>query len=163
MMETRARWLVFGVGNPSRGDDALGPQLIERLEQWVAGAGELPVALTLLTDFQWQVEHALDLEGVDLALFADASVSANPPFQARRLTARFDAAHSTHALSPESVLAVAELLGQRLPESWLLSLPGHDFALGAPLSGASRACCDAALDYVCASLALGRLLEQGRR
>ena len=51
------RALVFAWGNPSRGDDALGPALVERLEaarpahpEW----GEL----ALLTDFQLQPEHA---------------------------------------------------------------------------------------------------------
>jgi hydrogenase maturation protease len=158
--EARPRWLVFGVGNPSRGDDALGPLLIERLEHWKTTAGELPIALALLTDFQWQVEHALDLEGVDVALFLDASVSASAPFQLRRLSPKFDATYSTHALSPDSVLAVAAQLGQKLPESWLLSIPGHNFGLGAKLSEVSRVCSDAALDYLCASLASGHILKK---
>jgi Ni,Fe-hydrogenase maturation factor len=43
-MTRAARWLVFGVGNPSRGDDALGPLFIERLEAWSATARDVPVA-----------------------------------------------------------------------------------------------------------------------
>jgi len=97
---TRPRWLVFGVGNPSRGDDALGPLFIERLEAWSATAGDLPVALATLTDFQWQIEHALDLVDIDVVIFVDASVSASPPFELAPLAAKFDASHSTHALSP---------------------------------------------------------------
>ena len=65
--------LVLGVGNPSRGDDALGPLFIERaaeaLKERVA-AGELE----LLTDFQLQIEHALDLEGRRRVVFVDASL-----------------------------------------------------------------------------------------
>ena len=49
--------LVIGIGNPSRGDDAIGPLAVERLE-----ALALP-GVELLTDFQLQVEHALDLIG----------------------------------------------------------------------------------------------------
>ncbi len=51
--------LVFACGNPSRGDDALGPELLRVLEQSCA-SGELS-GIELLTDFQLQVEHALDL------------------------------------------------------------------------------------------------------
>ncbi|MDP2785684.1 MAG: Ni/Fe hydrogenase, partial [Sulfurimicrobium sp.] len=61
--------LVFGYGNPSRGDDALGPLLLEQL-----AALNLP-HVELLTDFQLQVEHAVDLQGRERVLFIDASVS----------------------------------------------------------------------------------------
>ena len=122
--EARPRWLVFAVGNPSRGDDALGPLLLERLEQWLAKGRDLPVDIALLTDFQWQVEHALDLRGVDVAIFADASVSGGTSFEITPLTPEFDASYSTHALSPACVLAVAAQLGQELPCSWLLSMRG---------------------------------------
>ena len=120
----RPRWLVFAVGNPSRGDDALGPLLVERLEQWSATARALPVELVLLTDFQWQVENALDLQGVDVAIFADASVSGGTSFDIAPLSPQFDASYSTHALSPACVLAVAARLEQKLPQAWLLSMPG---------------------------------------
>ena len=153
----RPRWLVFAVGNPSRGDDALGPLLVERLEQWSATARELPVDLVLLTDFQWQVEHALDLQGIDVAIFADASVSGGTSFQTTPLSPQFDASYSTHALSPACVLAVAARLGQKLPQAWLLSMPGGDFELGAPLSATARSALDGAFAYLCASLEAGRL------
>ena len=114
-MTQRARWLVFGVGNPSRGDDALGPLFVERLDAWSATAGDLSVALATLTDFQWQIEHALDLADIDVVIFVDASVRAEPPFELAPLAAKFDATHSTHALSPACLLAVAERLGQTVP------------------------------------------------
>jgi len=53
--------LVFGYGNPSRGDDALGPEFVRRLEACCADAIACG-ALEVLTDFQLQVEHALDLQ-----------------------------------------------------------------------------------------------------
>jgi len=153
----RSRWLVFAVGNPSRGDDALGPLLLERLERWAATARTLSVDLVLLTDFQWQVEHALDLQGVDVAIFADASVSGAASFGMAPLAPEFDASYSTHALSPACVLAVAARLGQRLPQAWLLSMPGEDFELGAPLSALAQCSLDAAFAHLCASLETGRL------
>jgi hydrogenase maturation protease len=67
---SRASWLVLAVGNPSRGDDALGPALLERLrDAGVDAAGDVE----LLTDFQLQIEHALDLQGRQAVLFVDAA------------------------------------------------------------------------------------------
>jgi hydrogenase maturation protease len=158
---TRPRWLVFGVGNPSRGDDALGPLFIERLDSWSRAAGALPAALASLTDFQWQIEHALDLVDIDVVIFVDASVSALPPFELAPLAASFDATHSTHALSPACLLAVAERLGQTVPEAWLLTIPGREFELGAEPSAASRDCLDAAFEHLRSNLIAGRIEPRG--
>ena len=154
---SRPRWLVFAVGNPSRGDDALGPLFVERLEQWSATAGDLPVALATLTDFQWQVEHALDLIDVDMVVFVDASVRALPPFEIAPLAPAFDATYSTHALSPACVLATAERLGQILPQAWLLAIPGRDFELGAAPSPGGQRNLDAALGFLRVRLAAGQI------
>ncbi len=160
-MTRPARWLVFGVGNPSRGDDALGPLFIERLEAWSATAGDLPVALATLTDFQWQIEHALDLIDIDVVIFVDASVRAEPPFELAPLAANFDATHSTHALSPACLLAVAERLGQTVPEAWLLAIPGRAFELGAPPCPDSLSCLDAAFEHLRSSVVAGRVEPRG--
>ncbi len=61
-----ADWVVLAVGNDARGDDALGPLLLDRL-----AASAWPGVRTVL-DFQFQVEHALDLEGAAGAVFVDA-------------------------------------------------------------------------------------------
>jgi len=65
--------LIFGWGNPSRGDDALGPLFIERIESL-----GLP-GVECLTDFQLQVENALDIQDRQCILFVDASISAWHP------------------------------------------------------------------------------------
>jgi hydrogenase maturation protease len=160
-MTRAARWLVFGVGNPSRGDDALGPLFIERLEAWSTTARGLPVALASLTDFQWQIEHALDLVDIDVVVFVDASVRAEPPFELAPLAAKFDATHSTHALSPACLLAVAQRLGQTIPEAWLLTIPGRAFELGAEPSPDSQNCLDAAFEHLRSSLIAGRIESRG--
>ena len=89
--------LILAVGNPSRGDDALGPLFLERLAQLQAqrGAGQ---TVEWLTDFQLQIEHAVDLANRTLALFVDASVSCPAPFQFTRLQPLRDASYTSHAL-----------------------------------------------------------------
>lgn len=139
------RVLVLGWGNPSRGDDALGPELVRRLEAlapertgWRQHA--------FLTDFQLQPEHALDLAQHDLVLFADASVAAGEPYTFSRVQPERDASFTSHALSPSALLAVhRQLFGGEAPEAYLLALRGEAFELGQALSAPARGRLEAAL------------------
>ena len=94
--------LVFGWGNRSRGDDALGPLCVERLRE-AAPAG---VDAEFLDDYQLQVEHALDLAGRKRILFVDASVACAGPFDVTPLQPARDASLTTHALSPQALMQV---------------------------------------------------------
>lgn len=132
--------LIFGWGNPSRGDDALGPLFIERIQ-----ALGLP-GVECLTDFQLQVEHALDLAGRERILFVDASLEAEPPYRLRRLSPARDASFSTHAMSPESVMQVyADLNHEEPPPCDLLAIRGERFELGESLSPAANNHLEAAI------------------
>jgi hydrogenase maturation protease len=124
--------LVIGWGNPSRGDDAMGPLLVEQLQAVHADA-----AVDWLIDFQLQVEHALDLVGREHVLFVDASQRGAAPFEVSGVEPRRDASYTSHALSPAAVLhAHRELQGGAAPTCTLLAIRGERFELGAPLSDA---------------------------
>jgi len=149
---TIAPWLVLAVGNPSRGDDALGPALLQRLcDARVDADGEVE----LLGDFQLQVEHALDLHGRNAVLFVDAArpgVVRGAAVWPIGADARVPPA--SHALRPEAVLQVAQRLGG-VPAAWQLAIEGHSFTLGDRLSEAAARHLDAAVD-----LALAWLIAQ---
>lgn len=138
---SRAPILVFGWGNPARGDDALGPLFVDAVE-----AMGLP-GVECLTDFQLQVEHALDLEGRSRVLFVDASVDAPDPFGVAPLRARRDDSFTTHAMTPQAVLQVYRDLRGEPPPAWLLGMRGERWALGDPLSASARRHLDAALHW----------------
>lgn len=141
---TRAPRLVLAIGNPSRGDDALGPVLLERAE--VALAAEVAAgAVELLTDFQLQIEHALDLTDREDILFVDASVRATAPFTLEPLSAAPDASISSHALSPAAVLETHRRVVGPPPPAHLLAIRGEAFELGAPLSAAAELHLEAAV------------------
>ena len=134
--------LVFSWGNPSRGDDALGPLFAEAIE-----ALQLP-DVECLTDFQLQVEHALDLVGRKRVLFVDASMDADTPFSVKPLSAQRDASFTTHAMTPEAILQVyADTESGEPPSSWLLGIRGEQWELGQPVSETSRKNLAAALDW----------------
>ena len=135
--------LIFTWGNPSRGDDALGPALYELLQQ------EALDGVDLLTDFQLQIEHSIDLEGRQCVLFVDASTSATAPFELVQLQPEQDASYTTHAMSPQALLSVYQQVnGSPPPPAWLLSIRGYEFGLGLPLSTAANQHLLAAFNHI---------------
>ena len=123
------RLVVFGWGNELRGDDGLGPLLLRRIE----AAGFDDVAT--VEDYQLQIEHALDLEGAELALFVDAARAGPAPFAFVEISARDVTVHTTHALAPEAVLDVFQRVQSRAPPpAFTLAVRGERFELGEPLS-----------------------------
>jgi len=134
--------LVIGIGNPSRGDDALGPLLIECLERLNL------VGVELLTDFQLQVEYALDLQGRQEVVFVDASLDAPAPFTFTPVVAAADASYSSHELSPGALLHAYQKLFGEPPAAFVLAIRGEAFELGEDLSEAASANLEAALGFI---------------
>ena len=121
--------LIFTWGNPSRGDDAIGPRVYDLLSK-----EDLP-DVDVLTDFQLQIEHTVDLINRDRVLFIDASVSAAEPYEFYRLKPAQDESFTTHAMSPASLLATYEKTCNKAPpSSFMLSIRGYVFDLGLPIS-----------------------------
>jgi hydrogenase maturation protease len=125
----RAPVLVLAVGNPSRGDDALGPMLAEMVE-----TADLP-GVEVVTEFQLQVENSLDIEGRERVIFVDAGIGTHAPFEVREATPAADFLHTSHALSPEAVLATyLRIKGEAPPPAMILCVRGESFELGDGLS-----------------------------
>jgi hydrogenase maturation protease len=144
----KAPVVILAIGNRSRGDDALAPLLLDRLEGWLAKEG-LGEGFDLVEEFQLQVENVLDLEGRRLALFLDASRDAP-----RRvaLGERFACAGlaNSHELEPEAVLEVYERIqGRAPPPAYVLKLRGTGFELGAGLTEEARAAAEEGWRLLC--------------
>lgn len=152
MAPSVCRWVVFAVGNESRGDDALGPMLLGRLENLLAtwqAEGRAVHPPTVVVDFQLQVEHALDLLGHDLALFIDAGTGTPAPFSFYEQPLVVQPAHTSHALVPAAVLEVYQRLhGEAPPPAFVLCLRGESFELGEPLSAAAKSHLDATTTWL---------------
>jgi hydrogenase maturation protease len=122
--------LLFACGNLSRGDDALGVLLMEFVEHYI----DL-THIDLLSDFQLQIEHILDLESRELVLFVDASVACGNPFEFTELKPLLDVNYTTHSMSPAAVMAVYQSIkNQPPPPGFLLGIKGVSFELGEGLS-----------------------------
>ncbi|MBI5753108.1 MAG: hydrogenase maturation protease [Hydrogenophilales bacterium] len=149
--------LLFGYGNPGRGDDALGPELIGRIAQLhIAG-------VECQNDMQLQVEHVTDLAACSQALFIDADMSCAEPFDFSELTAEKDDSYTSHAMTPTALLhAFRQVYGKNAPPAFLLRIRGHDFELGDPLTGRAAANLDAAAKLVC-DLCMDASLQRWRQ
>lgn len=125
----------------------MGPLFLERLGELRERGGDWD-EVELLTDFQLQIEHAVDLEGRALVLFVDASVSCPPPYQFTRLRPERDTSYTSHALSPAAVLHVYEQINHLSPPpAFLLAIRGERFELGESPSSAAEANLAATLEF----------------
>jgi hydrogenase maturation protease len=140
------RTLVIGIGNPGRGDDGLGPALVELLE--AAGLE----GIVFDSNYQLNVEDALACSEHETVIFADASETAEAPFSFTELEPSYEIAFTTHELSPGSVLALCEELYGRRPKAWTLAIRGHEWDIGEGLSPQAEINLSSALAFL-----LGRL------
>ena len=151
MVPTCEKILVLGYGNPARGDDGLGPALIERLERASFEQVETRVG------YQLCVEDALDIGGFRQVIFVDASYSADPPFEYHPL--QEDATRAvldTHGVSPEALMLLARtLFGAKTPAQ-VLAIRGYAFEpFVEVLSSRAEKNLDLALGHLSEQLSIG--------
>jgi hydrogenase 3 maturation protease len=143
---TGRRVAIVGVGNRLRGDDGVGPRVVDRLRAFggalLIDAGTVP---------ENHLEPLLEAEP-EVVLFVDA-VDHDEPVGACCLAAP-DAlgprCHTTHA---PSLRLLAELLEARGIECVVLGIQPGSSALGAPLTPAAADGVKAAADAILAALA----------
>ncbi len=137
-----APFLIFAVGNESRGDDALGPLLLRQLELWL-NESDNAAEFELLEEF-----HAMDMKGRQLVLFIDASINTHVPFAFYRAKASNSPVLYSHALAPEALLNVYELFYQEnSPTVFILGICGESFELGEELTPQASKRLQSALDF----------------
>jgi hydrogenase maturation protease len=123
---------VIGIGNPDRGDDAVG-RIVARLlrdrdVQAVEHAGEATALLTAL-------------QGVDQAWLIDATQSGAPPGTIHRIDCAKDSippcnAISSHGFGAAEAIELARALGTLPPHCIVYAIEAADFKVGAALSPA---------------------------
>jgi hydrogenase maturation protease len=125
-----AKLLLFGYGNPGRGDDALGPELIAVIDEMhLAG-------IECQNDMQLQIEHVTDLQNCDRVLFVDADMSCAEPYEFSEISAARDDSYTSHAMNPAALLhAYREVYNKDAPPAFMLRIRGYNFGLGDPLTG----------------------------
>ncbi len=123
---------LFTWGNPSRGDDAIGPKLHQIIEQLIA---EFSLKTVLIEDFQLQPEHVFDISEDACIVFIDASYQGDSAYKVTPVNKAEEIGYTTHALSPEALLTLYEKTQSKpSPPAFLCSVRGYCFDFGMPLS-----------------------------
>ncbi|HSP18503.1 MAG TPA: hydrogenase maturation protease [Myxococcaceae bacterium] len=118
------RTLVVGIGNAVRGDDGVGPFVIDLLRAARAGGLELRTAFTFLP------ELADELPGRDAVVFVDADVHVGEVMLRPLGT---EGREGLHRFAPARVVALGRALGFR-GQAWLCSVPVTSMEAGDGLS-----------------------------
>jgi hydrogenase maturation protease len=136
-------FLVIGYGNELRRDDGVGPRVARTVAEWgVPGVRALAV-------HQLTPELADDIGRAEEVVFVDAATdraAANISIQPVR--AARSSSLANHASSPQALLALAEVLYDRRPAVWLLTVPARDLNFGEGLSSEAEKDVTQALRYV---------------
>ncbi len=131
--------LVFGIGNPGRGDDGLGPTFVERLRGRSSTDAEFKNsaaagACDLEFRYQLNVEDAHTIKDHDLVIFADATTTGEELATVTEIFPSDTIAFTTHRMSPAAVLALCHELFGRAPKAYTLAIRGYDWDIGESLS-----------------------------
>jgi hydrogenase maturation protease len=131
-----AEILVYGYGNPGRGDDGLGPALAAAVE-----AMALP-GVAVDANYQLTVEDAAELGRYRAVIFVDAARQGRSPFFFTRLQDEGAGrlGWTSHSVTPLQVVALArDMFGSR-PAAYVLGIRGQEFGeLEQGLSGLAQA------------------------
>jgi hydrogenase maturation protease len=125
--------VVLGIGNPNRGDDAVGRFIASLLQSRISP--DIPV--TLLNGEGAGIVAAL--EGADEAWLVDACRSGASPGTIHRIDCTMDrippcGSVSSHDFGLAEAIELARALGTLPPHCVLYAIEAADFTLGAPLS-----------------------------
>lgn len=135
--------IILAWGNISRGDDAAGPVLAEKIQSLALDG------LTLEEDLQLNIEHVMDLHSQVPVMFIDASCKPKQGFYLEKIIPEPDASISTHSVSPAALLHLFEKThGKTAPEAFMLHVSGKEFELGQSVSQHTRLALDSAWDYL---------------
>jgi hydrogenase maturation protease len=134
--------LVIGYGNLLRGDDGVGPKVVEALEEL-----HLPDVRTLICQ-QLSPEHAEPIARARTVIFVDAAVDAPKDVQLRKLEPNETSQLMAHAADPRTMLALARDVFGHCPEAWWLTIPAVKLGFGEELSPIARQGYEAALEQI---------------
>ncbi len=131
--------LVIGYGNELRGDDAIGPRIINAIEDW-----QVPTVQTKILH-QLTPELAEELARSEWVIFVDACQFNGPHnVQVRPLeaigceTSGSSVPALGHTCDPQSLLALAQSTYGHRPHAWSIEVPAEDFSMGEHLSATAE-------------------------
>jgi hydrogenase maturation protease len=123
---------IIAYGNPSRGDDGVGPLLIQQLQN---EKFKTLYRVNYIEDLQLNPEHVIDLQHIKAVIFVDAAHGLSRSYNFYRLRPKHNSNFSSHIQSPENILNLFEAtINKNAPLAYMLAIRGTQFALDAAMS-----------------------------
>ena len=119
--DSKKKILIYGIGNPGRGDDGLGWEVISRI------LDQKHPDIDFYYQYQLQVEDALLLRSYESVIFVDASKVASPPFTLEPVFPKAHLPIYTHFLSMENLLGLCQELYGYFPRTHVLGSRGYEW------------------------------------
>ena len=158
-----ASMLVIGIGNPDRGDDAVGPAVTARLR------GKVPVGVRVL-ERRGDVLGLIDVwDGLSDVLLVDAAAPNGLTGRIHRLDLTNQslpiglARGSTHAMGVTELVELGRSLGCFPRRLIIYLVEGEHFDVGAPLSPAVTAAIDTVAERILAEINSTLTAPHGKR
>jgi hydrogenase maturation protease len=142
--------LVIGYGNDLRSDDAVGQKVARAIATWNLAN------VRVLCVHQLTPELAVFLANADLAIFIDACLATVcEDVQIQAIAPTYSTAIAGHTSDPRSLLALTQILYDRVPTAWWVQIPAANFELGEVLSPTSERGVQSALEQINNLIKLG--------
>jgi hydrogenase maturation protease len=142
--ENKKELLLFGYGNPDRGDDGAAfhifLKLIDQadsnnLDILSAEVSELTPRTDIIFNFQLLPENAELVSKYEKVIFIDAHTGEiKDEIRYEKIAPEMKHSPFTHHFAPASCLALAKSITGYAPEAWLLSIRGYQFGFTEELS-----------------------------
>ena len=119
---------MYGYGNPSRQDDALGVLFTDKMEVW---AKEQKLShLSFDTNYQLNIEDADTISAHDVVYFVDASMEPIDDFSITKVeSSNAQIEFTMHAISAGVVLDLCNQIYGKAPETYLIHIKGYEWDL----------------------------------
>ena len=134
---------IFGIGNSSRQDDGLGWAFLDEIQRKGIFKGELHYC------YQLNIEDAELVADAEKVIFADAYASdLSEGYKIEECKTNGEISYTTHALSPEAILALCENVYGKKPEAYVLKIKGFEWELSEGLTESAKQNLSGALEKV---------------
>jgi hydrogenase maturation protease len=127
----KVNFLIIGFGNRHRRDDGIGPYVADQLKLSLGNTG----GIRILSLHQLGPELAEDLWTATGVIFIDADNGPLPGdcswSDVRPVSGM---SRNIHSLTVNTLLGMTQLIYNRCPPAWMVSVKGYDFGFGEGLS-----------------------------
>ena len=137
--------LLYGYGNPGRQDDGLGNVFIDQMEEWVNKQGLK--GFDFDSNYQLNIEDALEISDYELVIFVDASVEDIADFFVSKVNSNTKVTFTTHAASPGYVVDLCKKMYNKAPVTLLLHIKGYEWEFKEGLTEKAKQNLEKAISY----------------